>query len=161
MSKLILVRHGESEYNAKGMWTGWHDPMLSPKGQEHARKIGNKLKEYQVKRAFVSKLRRAHDTWDIIHHQLTDGRKSLPTIAHHNLNERHYGAFAGQNKWQIKEKVGEEEFMKIRRSWDYRIPEGESLKDVYERAVPYFTSNIKPYIDSGEIIISITHGKTK
>src|SRR5690606_23187762 len=119
-------RHGESEYNAKGVWTGWLDPMLSPKGREHARKIGEKLRQHDIRRAFVSDLKRAQDTWDIIHHHLTDGRKHLPTHAHQNLNERHYGVFAGQNKWQVKENVGEEEFVKIRRSWDYRLPKGES-----------------------------------
>lgn len=160
MSKLILVRHGESEYNAKGMWTGWHDPLLSPKGREHARKIGEKLKDYEIKRAFVSELQRALDTWDIIHNHLTEGRKDLPTAAHKDLNERHYGIFTGQNKWQVKEKVGEEEFMKIRRAYDYRPAEGESLKDVYARAVPYFNSTIKPYIDSGEAVLSVTHGNT-
>lgn len=160
MSKLILVRHGESEYNAKGLWTGWHDPMLSPKGREHARKIGERLKEYEIKRAFVSELRRAQDTWDIIHHHLTEGSKHLPTISDKKLNERHYGRFSGQNKWQVKEELGEEEFMKIRRAYDYRPPEGESLKDVYSRAVPYFISNIKPRIDESEVIISVTHGNT-
>lgn len=160
MSKLILVRHGESEYNAKGLWTGWHDPLLSPKGQEHARKIGEKLKEYPINRSFVSELRRAQDTLDIIHRHLTEDRKSLPTVSHKHLNERHYGIFTGKNKWEIKEKVGEEEFMKIRRAYDYRPEEGESLKDVYERAIPYFKANMKPYIDSGEIIISVTHGNT-
>lgn len=160
MSKLILVRHGESEYNAKGLWTGWDDPILSPKGREHARKIGEKLKEYEIKRAFVSELRRAQDTWDIIHHHLTDGDKSLPTVADKRLNERHYGKFTGQNKWQVKEQVGEEEFMKIRRAYDYRPPEGESLEDVYMRAVPYFNSRIKPHIDKSEVIISVTHGNT-
>lgn len=160
MSKLILVRHGESEYNAKGLWTGWHDPMLSPKGREHARKIGQKLKEHNVERAFVSDLKRAQDTWDIIHSHLTDGEKHLPATSHKDLNERHYGVFTGQNKWQVKDSVGEEEFMKIRRAYDYRPPEGESLKDVYARAVPYFNSDIKPHIDSGQIVISVTHGNT-
>jgi len=160
MSKLILVRHGESEYNAKGLWTGWHDPMLSPKGREHARKIGEKLREYQVQKAFVSELRRAKDTWDIIHHQLTDGKKHLRTTSHKHLNERHYGIFAGQNKWEIKEKVGEDEFMKIRRTYNYRPPEGESLEDVYARAIPYFNSTIRPHIERGEVVISVTHGNT-
>ncbi len=160
MSKLILVRHGESEYNAKGLWTGWHDPTLSPKGREHARKIGQKLKKHNIERAFVSDLKRAQDTWDIIHGHLTDGEKRLPLTSHKNLNERHYGVFAGQNKWQVKDKLGEEEFMKIRRAYDYRPPEGESLKDVYERAVPYFNSEIKPHIDNGQIVISVTHGNT-
>ncbi len=160
MSKLILVRHGESEYNAKGLWTGWRDPTLSPKGREHARKIGQKLREHNVEKAFVSDLKRAQDTWDIIHYHLTKGEKNVPVTSHKNLNERHYGVFAGQNKWQVKEKLGEEEFMKIRRAYDYRPPEGESLKDVYDRAVPYFNSNIKPHIERGQIVISVTHGNT-
>lgn len=160
MSKLILVRHGESEYNAKGLWTGWHDPMLSPKGREHAKKIGQKLREHEIKRAFVSELRRARDTWDIIHHHLTEGKMHLPVTSHEHLNERNYGVFAGQNKWQVKEQVGEEEFMKIRRTYDYRPEEGESLEDVYKRAVPYFRSQIVPHIDRGEVVVSITHGNT-
>lgn len=160
MSKLILVRHGESEYNAKGLWTGWLNPDLSPRGRKHARKMGEKLKKYEIKRAFISDLKRAQDTWDIIHGHLTDGKKDLPTTAHKDLNERHYGVLAGQNKWQVKESVGEEEFLKIRRAYDYRPEKGESLQDVYKRAVPYFVSQMKPYIDNGEVVISVTHGNT-
>ena len=160
MSKLILVRHGESEYNAKGLWTGWHDPMLSPKGREHARKIGEKLKEQQIKRAFVSELRRAQDTWNIIHNHIADGKENLPVTSHKDLNERHYGVFTGQNKWQVKDSIGEQEFLKIRRAYDYRPSEGESLEDVFKRAVPYLKSNIMPHIDSGESVVSVTHGNT-
>ena len=160
MSKLILVRHGESEHNAKGIWTGWLDPMLTPKGQEHAKKIGQKLKDYQVKRAFVSELKRARQTWDLIHQEITSGKNHLPVTTHKHLNERHYGVFAGKNKWQVKKDVGEEEFMRIRRSWDYPLPDGESLKNVYERSVPYYQQVIKPYIEKGEIVISVTHGNT-
>ncbi|MBW3568849.1 2,3-bisphosphoglycerate-dependent phosphoglycerate mutase [Candidatus Parcubacteria bacterium] len=160
MSKLILVRHGETVYNAKGLWTGWHDPLLSPKGKKHAKAIAEALRNYGVSKAYTSELIRAKHTWQIIHEHIIINEQAIPVQAHQHLNERSYGKFAGKNKWQVKKEVGDAEFMQIRRSWDYRVPEGESLKDVYERAVPYLQKNILPEIAAGEIVISVTHGNT-
>lgn len=160
MSKLILVRHGESEYNAQGLWTGWHDPMLSPKGRKHAKAIAKAVKKYGITQAHTSDLKRAMDTWDIIHDHLTGGQKNIPTTAHHDLKERNYGQFGGKNKWQVKEEVGEEVFNQIRRSWDYQAPGGESLKDVYSRAVPHMENFILPQVANGEVVMAVTHGNT-
>jgi len=160
MSKLILVRHGESEYNAKSLWTGWHDPMLSPKGRKHAKAIALAVSDHGVSAAHTSDLMRAMHTWEIIHDHLSQGQKNIPTIAHHDLKERNYGKFGGKNKWQVKQEVGDEVFGQIRRSWDYQAPEGESLKDVYQRSVPYLHNNIMPQINSGETVMAVTHGNT-
>lgn len=159
-SKLILARHGESVYNAQGIWTGHLDPDLSPKGEGHAKAIGKVLKDHDVQHAYTSDLKRSQKTWDIAHTEATSGDKHIPTKSHTNLRERDYGTFNGKNKWEVKEEVGDEEFSRIRRSWDYAVPEGESLKAVYERAVPFFLDEIKPLLDSGENVVAITHGNT-
>lgn len=159
-SKLILARHGESVYNAQGIWTGHLDPDLSQKGEGHAKAIGKVLKKHDVHHAYTSDLKRSQKTWDIAHGEATGGNKQIPTKSHTDLRERNYGTFNGKNKWQVKDEVGDEEFTRIRRSWDYAVPEGESLKAVYERAVPFFLDEIKPLLDGGENVVAITHGNT-
>lgn len=159
-SKLILARHGESVYNAQGIWTGHLNPDLSEKGEGHAKAIGNVLKSHDVHHAYTSDLQRSQKTWDIAHHEATDGKKHIPTKSHVHLRERNYGTLNGKNKWQVKEEVGDEEFQKIRRSWDYAVPEGESLKAVYERTIPFFLQEIKPLIDDGKNVVAVTHGNT-
>lgn len=159
-SKLILARHGESLYNADGIWTGHLDPELSEKGKRHARAIGNVLKDHDIHRAYTSDLSRSQTTWEIAHDEATGGKKHVPTKSHVNLRERNYGTLNGKNKWQVKEEVGDEEFTRIRRSWDYAVPEGESLKAVYERVVPFYLEEIKPLLDNGENVIAVTHGNT-
>lgn len=159
-AQLILARHGESVYNAEGIWTGHLDPDLSEKGEGHAKAIGKLLKDHEINHAYTSDLKRSQRTWDLAHHEATDGKKHVPTKSHEHLRERNYGNFNGKNKWQVKEEVGDEEFTRIRRSWDYAVPEGESLKAVYERVVPYFEEEIKPLLEKGESVIAITHGNT-
>lgn len=159
-SKLILARHGESVYNAQGIWTGHLDPELSPKGEGHAKAIGKVLKDHDVKHAYTSDLKRSQQTWDLAHNEATAGSKHIPTKSHTNLRERNYGTFNGKNKWQVKEEVGDEEFTRIRRSWDYAVPEGESLKAVYDRTIPFYLDEIKPLLDEGENVVAVTHGNT-
>lgn len=159
-SKLILARHGESVYNAQGIWTGHLDPDLSEKGEGHAHAIGKVLKDHNIAHAYTSDLKRSQKTWDIAHHEATNGSKHIPTKSHVHLRERNYGNFNGKNKWQVKDEVGDEEFTRIRRSWDYAVPEGESLKAVYERAIPVYLEEIKPLLDKGENVAVITHGNT-
>lgn len=159
-SKLILARHGESLYNADGIWTGHLDPELSEKGKRHARAIGKVLKDHDIHRAYTSDLSRSQATWEIAHDEATGGKNHVPTKSHANLRERNYGTLNGKNKWQVKEEVGDEEFTRIRRSWDYAVPEGESLKAVYERVVPFYLEEIKPLLDNGENVIAVTHGNT-
>lgn len=154
---LALVRHGESEWNAKGLWTGLTDVSLTEKGRAEARTAAILIQKLSFHIAFTSKLIRAQQTLDEI---LTVLGTQLPIRSHHALNERHYGIHTGKNKWEIKKRVGDEEFMKIRRSWDYQIPEGESLKDVYERVVPYYQTAIHPHLIAGKSTLIVAHGNS-
>lgn len=158
MSYLVLVRHGESEWNAKGLWTGLTDIGLSEKGREESRQAVQALKEINFQIAFTSVLKRAKETLDEIKTQLVN--KDFPIIENAALNERDYGDYTGKNKWQVKEQLGEEEFLKLRRSWDYPVPNGESLKDVYARAVPYYKEYILPELQKGKNVLVSAHGNS-
>ncbi len=153
MSYLVLVRHGLSDYNKKGLWTGWTDVDLASEGREQARKTGGELKDIHFDYAFVSDLKRTQQTLDEI---LKVINQNPPTDHEKAFNERNYGIYTGKNKWEIKKEVGEEEFQRIRRVWDYSIPEGESLKQVYEREIPYFKAEVLPKLmeDKNVIIVS-------
>src|SRR5215203_5323364 len=142
MAYLVLIRHGESEYNAKSLWTGWADPPLSEKGRDQAHVAAEKLKDIHFDFAYTSVLKRAKETWEEIKKII--GQENIPTTTDKALNERDYGDMTGKNKWEVKEQIGEEEFMKIRRAWDYPPPNGESLKMVHERVIPYYQSEILP-----------------
>lgn len=157
MAYLVLVRHTESEWNAKGVWTGLTDIPLSQDGKEKAHLLADEIKNIQFDYAFVSKLKRAKETLFEIQQKL---QTSIPTTESDALNERDYGEFTGKNKWQIKEQVGEEEFLKIRRGWDQPIPKGETLKDVYNRVVPYYQAQILPYLKNGKNVLVVAHGNS-
>jgi len=157
MSHLILVRHGKSEWNATGQWTGWTDVDLNEEGVAEARRAGEALRGIEIHSAHVSDLKRAQQTLD--HIKKTLG-KEIETKVASALKERHYGIYTGKNKWQVKEEVGEEEFKKIRRSWDHPTPEGESLKDVYARVVPYFEGHILPELKAGKNVLVAAHGNS-
>lgn len=157
MSKLILVRHGESEWNAKGLWTGWTDIGLTEKGRQQSRFAGEKLKGFSIDLAFTSVLIRAKQTLDEIKSVLGI---DVPTFEDKALNERDYGIYTGKDKWEIKKQVGDEQFLKIRRSWDYQIPNGESLKQVYERTVPYYRNEILPKLKDGKNVLISAHGNS-
>lgn len=157
MSYLILVRHGESLWNAKGVWTGLTDIALSEKGKEEARLAGNALKNSKIDLAYTSSLIRAKQTLDEIKTILN---LNLPTFENTALNERDYGIFTGKNKWEIQKEVGVEQFKKIRRGWDVPIKDGESLKDVYNRAVPYYTAEILPKLKDGKNVLIVAHGNS-
>jgi 2,3-bisphosphoglycerate-dependent phosphoglycerate mutase len=158
MAYLVLVRHGESEWNAKGLWTGWTDIGLSDKGFEEARKAGELLKDIKFDIAYTSVLGRAKQTWEQIQKVLAE--QSVQVIEDKALNERDYGEMTGKNKWEIKQEVGEAEFLKLRRSWDYPPPKGESLKMVYERVVPYYQNEILPKLKDGKNVIIAAHGNS-
>ena len=157
MAHLILVRHGESEWNAKGLWTGWTDVNLSENGRVEAKKAGESLKDIHFDYAYTSALKRAQQTLEEIQGVL--GINLEPT-ADKALNERSYGDFTGKNKWEVKEQIGEEEFQRIRRSWDYPPANGESLKMVYERVLPYYQAEIEPKIKEGKNVIIAAHGNS-
>ncbi len=157
MAKLVLVRHGKSEWNEKGLWTGWRDIPLSQIGFEEAKRTGESLSDITFDASYTSALIRAKQTLQEI---LKVIGQNPTTIENKALNERDYGDYTEKNKWQVKEAVGEEEFQKIRRSWDYPPPNGESLKMVYDRAVPYFREEIEPKLKDGKNIIIAAHGNS-
>lgn len=158
MAYLILVRHGQSEWNAKGLWTGWNDISLNDKGREEAQNAAEKIEDIKIDIAYTSDLKRAQQTLQEIKKKLEIHK--LKTIIAPELKERNYGDLAGKNKWKVKEKYGEEQFMKWRRSWDYPIPNGESLKDVYNRVLPYYEKHILPELKKGKNIIIAAHGNS-
>jgi len=155
---LALIRHGESQWNEKGLWTGWTDIPLTTKGQEEARSAAAVLIDVKFDLAVTSDLVRASETLEIIKQELKIPQ--LPTIKHKAYKERHYGIFTGKNKWEIKKEVGEEKFKKIRRGWNEPIPEGETLEDVYNRVIPHLTEHIMPKVIGGTNVMVVAHGNT-
>ncbi len=158
MAYLALIRHGESEWNAKGLWTGWMDVGLTQRGRQEARQAGRQLIGIHFDTAFTSKLKRAQQTLDEIEQVL--GQPELPATKDAALNERDYGDLTGKNKWKIKEEFGEEQFLKWRRGWDCPPPHGESLKDVYTRVVPFYQEKILPELKSGKNVLISAHGNS-
>ena len=159
-SYLVLVRHGQSEWNEKNLFTGWKDPKLTPRGMDEAIKAGKELKEagYSFDKMFTSDLFRAQDTGRIILEQMDI--PSIEVIKDVSLNERNYGDLAGLNKDEAKKKWGEDQVHIWRRSFDVPPPGGESLKDTAERVLPYFKENIIPELIEGLNILVAAHGNS-
>ena len=151
MAYLVLVRHGTSIYNEKGLWTGWDDPELNEKGKEDAQTAGENLKDIHFDEAYCSELIRHKQTLRIILDTIK--QPDVPTTESNALKERDYGDYTGKNKWEIKKNVSEKEFLGIRRGWDYPLPNGESLKQVYEREIPYYESTILPQLKEGKNVL--------
>lgn len=158
MAKIVLMRHGESLWNKKGLWTGWQDSDLSFKGKKEAKDAAVKLKNMDFHLFFTSDLKRAYKTMEIIKKELK--LDHLPTVKHTALKERHYGEYSGKNKWQIKKKVGLDMFKQIRRGWNTPIKKGETLKEVFERVVPYFQKAIMPHLKKNKNILLVAHGNS-
>lgn len=153
MAYLVLVRHGLSEYNKKGLWAGWHDPLLAPEGEKDAEIAGGVIKDIHLDYAYTSPFIRHKKTLEIMLKVLN--RNDLKIVSADELKERNYGDFNGKNKWEIKKQLGEEEFLKLRRGWNYPVPNGETLKQVYERVVPYYEKIILPELkDDKNVIVS-------
>lgn len=158
MAKLILVRHGKSEWNELGLWTGWTDVDLHKDGRLDAKKMAEHLVDTEIHLVHTTNLKRAIDTAHIILESLNI--KNVPIHKHDALTERSYGIYTGKNKWQVKDEVGEEEFQKIRRGWDHHVPDGESLKQVHDRVVPYFKKSILPQLKKGKNVLISAHGNS-
>ncbi len=158
MAYLVLVRHGESEWNALGKWTGWTDVSLSEQGREEAKKAAHEIKDVSFDVAFTSDLKRASETLEIIKKEL--GKENIPTTIAPELKEKSYGDLTGKNKWEVKDEYGEEQWLKWRRAWNEPIPNGETLKTVYERVVPYYQANILPLLEQGKNVIIAAHGNS-
>ena len=159
-SNLVLVRHGQSEWNKKNLFTGWKDPELTNKGIEEAIKAGKDLKTKNIKFdiMFTSDLLRAQETGRLILENM--GQSDIPVIKNQCLNERNYGDLAGLNKDDAREKWGEEQVHVWRRSFDVPPPGGESLKDTAERVLPYFHSEIFPKVEDGLDVLIAAHGNS-
>ena len=157
---LVLVRHGQSDWNLKNLFTGWKDPDLSELGVQEAKDAGRKLKTkgMQFDVAFTSVLMRAQHTLDLILNEL--GQTGLPTERNLALNERDYGDLSGLNKDDARKKWGEEQVLIWRRSYDVAPPGGESLKDTLARALPYYVQEILPHVLRGQRTLVAAHGNS-
>ncbi len=158
MARLVLLRHGESQWNLENRFTGWVDVPLSPKGEEEARAAGAKLATMRFDCAFASVLKRAIDTLTIVLEVI--GQKDIPIEKDQALNERLYGDLQGLNKGETAAKFGEQQVKLWRRSYDVRPPGGESLKDTAERVLPYYESRIKPKILQNKTVLVAAHGNS-
>lgn len=168
MPNLILLRHGESQWNLENRFTGWTDVPLSPKGEQEAHDAGQKLKSYKFDVAYTSVLKRAIDTLNIVL-KIVDQLK-IPVSYDKALNERHYGALQGLNKAETAKKYGDDQVRLWRRSYDVPPPKektelnpdgiSESLKDTAARTLPYFEAKILPDIQKGKNVIVAAHGNS-
>ena len=166
MNKLILLRHGQSQWNLENRFTGWKNVPLTEKGEAEAKKAGELIKKHNISidRVFSSVLERANRTAEIAIkkaelNNLLKNNKIIMTCSE-KLNERDYGDLVGLNKQETADKFGKDQVHIWRRSYDTPPPNGESLKDVVERVSPYFKENIKPLIDKGENILIAAHGNS-
>ena len=160
MSQLVLVRHGQSEWNEKNLFTGWRDPDLTAQGIDEAKAAGQalKLQGLVFDLAFTSDLQRAQKTLTLI--LAEQGQSDLPTTQNQALNERDYGDLAGLNKDDARKKWGDEQVHIWRRSYDTPPPGGESLKDTGARVLPYYDSDILPHVKTGKNILIAAHGNS-
>lgn len=159
-SILVLVRHGQSEWNQKNLFTGWKDPKLTHQGINEAVEAGKSLKaeDMNFDIMFTSDLFRAQETGRLILKEMD--QTDIPFVKHQSLNERNYGDLAGLNKDDARERWGEEQVHIWRRSFDIPPPGGESLKNTAERVLPYFESEIMPKINEGLNVLIAAHGNS-
>ena len=157
---LVLVRHGQSEWNLKNLFTGWRDIGLSEQGIKEAKDAGKKLAERDFKFdiAYTSALSRAQVTCQLILDAV--GQSALATIKDQALNERDYGELVGLNKDDARKKWGEEQVHIWRRSYDVQPPGGESLRDTGARVWPYYLHEIQPHVLRGETVLISAHGNS-
>jgi 2,3-bisphosphoglycerate-dependent phosphoglycerate mutase len=157
---LVLVRHGQSEWNLKNLFTGWKDPDLTDLGVTEAKDAGRKLKGqgFVFDIAFTSTLIRAEHTLDLVLKEL--GQTGIPIRNDQALNERDYGDLSGLNKDEARKKWGDEQVLIWRRSYDVPPPRGESLKDTLARTLPYFVQEILPCVLRGECTLVAAHGNS-
>ena len=159
MSKLIILRHGESEWNKLNLFTGWEDVDLTDQGKIEAKLAAFAIQNLKVdvNHAYTSALKRASKTLEIVLNVL---KKDIPIISDQALNERNYGSLTGMNKDEARNKWGDEQVKLWRRSYDIAPENGESLKDTCNRTIPYFKKNILPKLHDGGNVIITAHGNS-
>lgn len=158
MAQLIIVRHGQSEWNLQNKFTGWVDVALTEKGIEEAHSAGKLLRGYHFDEAYTSTLQRAQNTLNIILEETA--HTGIPVTKHEALNERMYGDLQGLDKAATVEKYGEEQVHIWRRSYDIAPPNGESLKDTAARVLPYYQTEIETKLKAGKNVIIAAHGNS-
>ncbi len=158
MPTLVLVRHGQSQWNLENRFTGWVDVPLTELGEQEAHRAGKNLKGMKFDIAFTSELQRAQKTLAVILGET--GQTDLSIIKDKALNERHYGDLQGLDKGETAKKYGDEQVKIWRRSYDVPPPNGESLKDTAARTIPYFEDKIVPYLKEGKNVIVAAHGNS-
>ena len=158
MKHVVLIRHGESQWNLENRFTGWVDVPLSPRGEQEAREAGEKLRAFRFDHAFTSVLTRAIKTLEIVLDVI--GQSGLPVERDQALNERMYGELQGLNKAETAKQYGEAQVKLWRRSYDVRPPGGESLQDTADRVLPYYREHIWPRLAKGETLLVVAHGNS-
>ena len=156
---LVVCRHGESEWNLLGKWTGTTDIGITEKGKADSRQVGKLLRGITFNAVYTSDLKRTIETY-LAQLEEMEHQGDIQHVRHTALDERHYGELTGMNKWEVKDKIGEVEFNGIRRGWNHPVPGGETLKDVHDRVTPYFDKEILPRLRNGENILMVSHGNT-
>lgn len=158
MKQVVLIRHGESQWNLENRFTGWVDVPLTAKGEQEAREAGNKVRDFRFDHAFTSVLTRAIRTLEIVLEVI--GHPQLPVEKTPALNERKYGELQGLNKTETAEKYGADQVKLWRRSYDIRPPGGESLHDTAERVIPYYREHLWPRLAKDETLLVVAHGNS-
>ena len=158
MKQVVLIRHGESQWNLENRFTGWVDVPLSSRGEQEAREAGEKLRAFRFDHAFTSVLTRAIRTLEIVLDVI--GQSGLPVEQHQALNERMYGELQGLNKAETAKQYGEDQVKLWRRSYDVRPPGGESLRDTADRVLPYYREHVWPCLAKGETLLIVAHGNS-
>ncbi|MBI3305551.1 2,3-bisphosphoglycerate-dependent phosphoglycerate mutase [Candidatus Nomurabacteria bacterium] len=156
--KLIIARHHESEWNKLGLWTGQYDAHLTEYGFKKSEDMGLIIKDIKIDQAFASMEVRSIETLSCILNVCN--LEKVPTVHSAALNERDYGEYTGMNKWDLEKSLGEEKFNKLRRAWDYPVPNGETLKMVYERVVPFFLKKVLPALKEEKNVLVVAHGNS-
>ncbi len=157
MGTLVIIRHGQSQWNLENRFTGWTDVPLTERGKEDAAKCGAVLTEFSFDTAFTSRLIRAQDTLDVI---LKTLKQKPPVEKDSALNERHYGDLQGLNKAETAAKHGEEKVQLWRRSYSTRPPNGESIEDCERRTWPFFNQYVLPLLKEGKTVLIVAHGNS-
>jgi 2,3-bisphosphoglycerate-dependent phosphoglycerate mutase len=156
MAKLIISRHHESDWNKLGLWTGSRDRHLTEYGFQKSAEMGLLIKDIHIDRAFASMQVRTIETLSCMLDALQIYK--IPIVHSSNLNERDYGDYTGKNKWDMEQLIGHEQWEKIRREWDCPVPNGETLKMVYDRVVSFYEEGILPFLKKGENVLVVSHG---
>jgi 2,3-bisphosphoglycerate-dependent phosphoglycerate mutase len=160
MAQLILLRHLQSQWNKENRFTGWTDVSLSEEGRKSVKEVAKKLLNFKIDKVYSSPLVRNKETALLILKELS--RENIPVIFNKTLDERNYGKLTGLNKNEAKKQYGEEQIKLWRRSWNQAPTEGESLKDVYNRVIPFYKENIEKNLKNGKnILIVASHNSLR